>query len=90
MKPVLSPRPRGIRKSWRLQKWSASDVAQYLRDRNPLVKLEWGEPVEWQVWVERGGYIRKVCAYFTEGKGMIASFTYRSNGDWVANVRHLP
>jgi hypothetical protein len=83
VKTILPARPRGSRKSWKLVVWPASDVGQYLRDRNDLVGEGWGDPIECQVWQERGGYIRKVIAAYQNGQ--CASFSYNKGG-WQARV----
>lgn len=70
----LSPRPRGVRKSWKMVVPDLATIGERLRNTVALVDPDWGDPVEAQEWRKRGGELKKVVALFSNGRLLTVSY----------------
>ena len=79
-RPILSPRPRGLRRSWTRDKAATCEsIGAYLAS-HPLVDAEaWGVPIEAQQFKDRQGRLRRVEAAYANGRALSYSRTMSGN-----------
>ena len=76
---LLPPRPRGVRKHWKLVLPSLPEVGELLRNSVHMCNPAWGDPIEAQEWRFRGS-LKKVVALYAGGQHLSLTYgkTHRS------------